>query len=62
MKHIFGVLGVLIILWFAFYYPAKKQADVFNKVCQPIERVTTWDAMWVDLKVGSCVIGNHRDG
>ncbi len=32
----------------------RMEARSYNKLCQPKVKATTWDAMWVKLRVGNC--------
>ena len=49
--------AALIILLVGFYiltFKYRMEAKTYNKLCHPTVKATTWDAMWVHLRVGVC--------
>lgn len=51
-----ALLGLLIVGSVAFnIFGSYQEANTFNRICQPKVQVTTWDAMWSELRVDSCV-------
>lgn len=61
MKNIPGYLGVAfvaiivgVIVIFAGTFKYRMEASSYNRLCRPAVKATTWDAMWVHLRVNNC--------
>lgn len=35
-------------------YQCHRQAEIYNKLCQPAIKATASDAIWMNLNVGNC--------
>lgn len=57
---IISAIGVLVTIFIALgiaWFSAIQEANSFNKICKA--NVTTWDAVWLQLRVDSCL--NRKD-
>lgn len=59
MWFIVAVMSVFLIISGCALFSTYQSARVYNKICQPTVPVTMWDAMWVELRVDVCRLGEN---
>ena len=55
LVYIFLLVLVVSVSTVFSLFSAQQEANTFNRLCEPKVQVTTWDAMWSELRVDSCV-------